>query len=305
MLANDHALQVRGALTKLALTWLNADACWWLLCLEPMLAGGLPQRLRQGAFVCLPRRDAASELQTYGLRNAMRCGAWCGVRPRKCGGILGGWGERVLVFPRGCHVHHSLVRKEPPLLRHMERLLGRFERAWKCPDHAAVSVLQFGNAPEDGVVTIATFGISLHNLTQRSGQHMRQEVLLTSVGSPNRVDDMVSRAMDACDTILGGHAALPRGKVLGPRGPLGDNTSLEALFCWHAAAFPEELDKFEFRGQPVVFAWLAPISPAEAEYVHSHGHQAFEALLLEQEPDLFDWSRAELPVCKQNTNAST
>ena len=57
------------------------------------------------------------------------------------------------------------------------------------------------------------------------------------------------------------------------------------------AYFPDDFATFEGGHDPIVIAWLVPISRAEASFVAQRGWGAFEDVLVEQNPDLTDFYR--------------
>jgi hypothetical protein len=60
--------------------------------------------------------------------------------------------------------------------------------------------------------------------------------------------------------------------------------------------FPDDFAVYDGDGDPIVIAWLVPISADEASYVKQHGWEAFETHLAETDPDLTDVFRPSLPV---------
>ncbi|MDQ0577190.1 suppressor of fused domain protein [Agromyces albus] len=65
-----------------------------------------------------------------------------------------------------------------------------------------------------------------------------------------------------------------------------------ALYVTAPVYFPDEFATVREAGHDVVIAWLVPITTSEAEYVKAHGWERFEDVLVEQAPDLIDFSRA-------------
>jgi hypothetical protein len=85
------------------------------------------------------------------------------------------------------------------------------------------------------------------------------------------------------------------GDVAGPRGELRAGATLEALYV----AVPNYLpDSFQVlrrdTEEPIVFAWLVPISATEASFARAEGRDRFEAALQECNPDLLDFARSSI-----------
>lgn len=89
---------------------------------------------------------------------------------------------------------------------------------------------------------------------------------------------------------------LLRGDIIGPRGVLDPNTSLEAIYVCGPVYQPDEFSMCEEPDGPVVIAWLIPLFAEEATFALSRGWKALERLLVENDPDLTDWHRTPLPV---------
>lgn len=89
---------------------------------------------------------------------------------------------------------------------------------------------------------------------------------------------------------------LLRGDIIGPRGLLDPNTSLEAMYVCAPVLQPDEFSICEERDGPIVITWLVPLFAEEARFARTHGWEALEELFVEHGPDLTDWRRKALPV---------
>lgn len=80
------------------------------------------------------------------------------------------------------------------------------------------------------------------------------------------------------------------GNVIGPRGALQAGASVSALYVALPVYLP---DSFHVLAgpEPIVFAWLVPITKSEADFVRAHGRDEFETALEAADPDLLDVSR--------------
>jgi hypothetical protein len=66
---------------------------------------------------------------------------------------------------------------------------------------------------------------------------------------------------------------------------------MEAFYVTMPVYFPDDFATCDSPDGPIVIAWLVPIFPAEAKYVADHGWEAFEDRLVEQDPDLTEFTR--------------
>lgn len=190
------------------------------------------------------------------------------------------------------------MRREPrpQLLVHVEAILGRAASGSVITDGAhdeKYFVTHFAGTPATGATTFMTLGLSEHALSQPEGT-VRQELVLAHYDRFEAMDSAKLLASVASD-CLGEHAALLRGELLGPSGPLGSGTKMETLYCSAPTYFPEELAVFEEAGyEPTVFVWLIPVWESEASYVRTYGHERFEELLVAHDPDLLDLARSPI-----------
>jgi hypothetical protein len=182
------------------------------------------------------------------------------------------------------------------LLKYVEGILGEVDVGSVLTDVSQTRryfVTHFANTPIRGATTFMTLGLSEHRLTQPSGS-IRQELLFAHYDRFQRVhaDELITAV---ARERLESHRALLHGDVLGPAGPLAEDTEMEALYCCPPMYFDERLHVFEEEGvEPTVFVWLVPIWRQEAEFVRAHGHEQFEDLLEAKDPDLLDVKRASL-----------
>jgi hypothetical protein len=187
------------------------------------------------------------------------------------------------------------------LIDHLEQYLGRIERGWsKDADGRSVpfNVALFDGDPLDEAQALTTTGLSHTPLRLNDGRRVRMEfvMLFSKAFGPRNLPGVLQQVgLEA----LSSDRAPVRGDVLGPRGVLVPSTRFEALYVSIPVWLPDGFHAFEppEGGEPVVLVWLVPITAREAEYVRSHGWDAFEDRLVEQQPDLLDLDRDELEVC--------
>jgi hypothetical protein len=101
----------------------------------------------------------------------------------------------------------------------------------------------------------------------------------TLSGSWGQSPRMAGILFQVAGMLVQRRAALQRGQVLGPAGPLFDHGDLTALYVTTPLHLPPESEVLRTPGQHVVMAWLVPITDIEAAHVRTHGWRAFEALL--------------------------
>lgn len=184
------------------------------------------------------------------------------------------------------------------LIEHLERHLGTISEGWSkdadgLPVHA--QILKFGDGPLDGVVAYTTLGLSLHPLSLPGKAPVRMELLMTvRRGHFERYIPSIMQQL-AEEMVHEGRAPL-RGEIIGPRGPLGPETRLEAFLVYNPYYQPDELAVCDDANGPMIIAMLVPLFPEEASFAATHGWEALETLMMEHDPDVDDWLRPPLPV---------
>ena len=181
------------------------------------------------------------------------------------------------------------------ITQHIEQYLGQIEHGWT--KNADGEILPFQVAAcKNGVIkdvtAFVTLGVSRIELVSPvSLKPIRQELLMTArseydaFGMPNILQQL------AIEAVRSGTAYL-RGDVIGPRGSIFKGSSIEAFYVTIPTYYPESFSVFkESEKNHIVLAWLVPISSEEAQYVRSHGWNAFESLLEINGPDLLDLKR--------------
>jgi hypothetical protein len=183
------------------------------------------------------------------------------------------------------------------LIEHLESHLGEIDAGWQkepagndCPFH----VLKFKGGPIEGSVTVATLGISnIPLVSANSGKTIRQELLFMTRGIYG--DRNIPSVLQELELeLLGTGNAILRGQVIGPRGPLFHDSTMEALYVTIPVYLPRSFQAYESQKQSVTFAWLVPITCAEQEYICDVGWEAFEDRLQELDPDLLDLRRESI-----------
>jgi hypothetical protein len=87
------------------------------------------------------------------------------------------------------------------------------------------------------------------------------------------------------------------GHVLPPAGPILEGTEMEAFYVAPLMYFggsERDFSHLKIDEIDVLFSWLVPIYKPEVEWIHRKGGDAFEDLIVEQDPDLMDLNRPPL-----------
>lgn len=184
------------------------------------------------------------------------------------------------------------------LVSHFESHLGPIVSGWSRDElghELSFTVALYERGPVSGTRTLGTLGLSKTPLPMRSpGSHVRLEVVMLYRDADGH-GTLPSVLQDVCKQVLRDQRALLRGHVLGPRGPLTAGSTLEALYVAVPVYFPDTFATFVGSDlEPIVVAWLVPISSAEAQFVRHEGWETFEQLLVAVDPDLLDLSRASI-----------
>ncbi|SFT02306.1 suppressor of fused domain protein [Marininema halotolerans] len=179
----------------------------------------------------------------------------------------------------------------------LEKQLGEIECGWRVGEGSnyPFNIVKYKRGPFPGTVTYSTLGISHHNLKYSDSQkEIRQELLIVAdlnFGDQNIPGILEQVGMKALET----HSPYLRGEVIGPRGPLFQDSSLEALYVSIPVYFPDSFHVFhKDKDVPIVQAWLIPITSAEAKFVHKNGWNKFEDKLEKVDPDLIDFNRTSI-----------
>jgi hypothetical protein len=70
---------------------------------------------------------------------------------------------------------------------------------------------------------------------------------------------------------------------------------MEALYVGTLMYFDTDQEQFDVlelgNSSSVLVSWLIPIYRSEADWIEEHGYNAFEDLIVKQDPDLMDLNR--------------
>jgi len=182
------------------------------------------------------------------------------------------------------------------IIDHFESHLGPLAEGW--PDSAVagpIQVARFSNVPSSGVSTYATVGLGLHVLEMPDDRRVRQELIL--IAEPAFAEkDIVKFLLAAADSLLTKHHAVLRGEVIGDAKatPIVPGSSCTRVYAGIPVVFEESIQVYEGSSPATVIVWLIPITSQESAYVRERGWDAFESLLEESQPDLFDLARKSI-----------
>ena len=183
---------------------------------------------------------------------------------------------------------------EESIADHLERYLGPIQRGWSAKDDSSgIQVVQFVDRPVEGVMTVASLGLSSSSLKMATGTKVRQEFLL-SINSEMNVDHLASFLITFAAYVKKQGNALLRGDIVGPSSPLVPGVRVNSIYASIPVFFNEEICTFKTTDPPTVLVSLLPLHGSEAIFVRKHGWEIFEDLLEKENPDLFDMNRSPL-----------
>ena len=187
----------------------------------------------------------------------------------------------------------DVAEELPPLIRHLESFLGPIDAGFRVEEAdrpPGVQIVRFRNAPSAGATTFSTLGLSSHWLHQRKGRPVRMELLFACRAIQEPVN-IAALMLQVAGEALATHRAFSRGDCIGPRGRLFSAHTLEALYVGNPVYFPDELVSLNLDSTPVIFAWLIPVSLAEARLCREDGWRVLEQRIADVDPDLLDLDR--------------
>jgi hypothetical protein len=146
------------------------------------------------------------------------------------------------------------------------------------------------------VSAFATLGLSHHPLTSsRSGKTIRLELLVLTEGS-GAERWMPSLLQQLGNAAIENRSAPLRGDVLGPGGPVIPGAEMTAFYVTSPMYFPDEFATCKSDSAPTAIAWMVPISTREADLIARIGWQAFEDILVSQDPPATNWHRQPMEL---------
>lgn len=159
----------------------------------------------------------------------------------------------------------------------------------------SIDLLEVDDSPDDGLVSYSTLGLFEADLRHDDGEPMATGVELCAE-APQEQDLWGNILSTAAFSIL------RSGQAIGPGSVVADcvseyypDTTVPHLylcvpFSWQDGEFP----RLPAEGRMVNWLQGIPIGEAELGYLEEHGADAFEDMLLERDPDLYDLQRDEV-----------
>ncbi len=183
------------------------------------------------------------------------------------------------------------------LIDFYERYLGQIEYNWNSKEEDCIhnfEVVVIENTPFDEAATFATLGMSNKALYDFKKVEFYQELVF--VAKKNFGDENIPGIlMQVADMVLNSGKLLFRGDLIGPAGPIFEDSDLEALYVTAPAYFDDDFQMVHLEpNKDTIIVWLVPITKKEAEYVEKYGWEKFEDLLEEYDPDLTDFYRKSI-----------
>ena len=184
------------------------------------------------------------------------------------------------------------------LIDHVEKYLGKIQEGWTTTFEGKAlpfQVARTARGPAPNSVAYVTLGVSGQPMpSPMSDKQIRQEFVM-AVATPDMQAGIPGLLQQVATEVLARNRPLLRGEVIGPRGPLFQDSSAQALYVSLPAYFPDEFAVYESASHgPVVMAWLVPITSKEAQFISRYGWDRFEDELVEKDPDLLDVYRRSL-----------
>ena len=149
----------------------------------------------------------------------------------------------------------------------------------------------------EGVVSYTSVGLSDYELkSSTTGKIIHQELFLALAGLPS-VNNIPALIQSIGNGAIHTNHPFVRGQIIGPQaGQVIRGTRFSALYVAMPAYWPDSFSSCKLVDRTVVFAWLVPITFAEAKFVHMKGWNVFENALTEWNLDMCDINRAELAI---------
>ncbi len=179
------------------------------------------------------------------------------------------------------------------MIKHLEDHLGKINFGWKDPSIGRnLQVVSFANTPFDGVTTYSTLGLSEQILPM--GTNLIRHELIFSAYNRFNSEEIASFLSTFAESMVKDNKALLQGDCVGPSSPVILGTLLNSIFVSHPSIINKDLSVYYGSAPPTIFAWVVPIHEAEAEFIRAKGWKAFDSLLEEKDPDLWDLHRTAI-----------
>jgi hypothetical protein len=183
-------------------------------------------------------------------------------------------------------------------IQFLEHHLGTIECGWNQDDRGErlpVQIAKYSKGPFSGTKTFSTLGLSKVPLTSYvSRKQIWQELIFISYSNIGNLN-IPALLTQVSQMALDSRTAFLRGEVIGPYGPIFEDSNLEALYVTGPGYFPDSFDAYKVDDKKtIIMAWLIPITSKEAEFIKQKGWEEFEDKLVELDPDLIDFKRESI-----------
>jgi len=185
----------------------------------------------------------------------------------------------------------------PPLIKHCEDHFGSIVSGWST-DAAGVrlpfQVALFEKSPLPGVRILCTLGLSNVPLRFGQGPRMLRQELVALFREVEGFGSLPGILQQLGNEALEKDAAYILGDVIGPRGALRAGATVSAFYVALPVYLPDSFHVCRSTPEPVVFAWMVPITDTEAAFARTCGRHAFESIVESTDPNLLDTSRESI-----------
>src|SRR5208283_1844210 len=133
--------------------------------------------------------------------------------------------------------------------------------------HDEFQVIVLPRGPVKGTAVVSTLGLSRQVMHSSStGKPYRLELFFMLFRESDGSRNLPGVLHQAATEALRDHHGLLRGDVVGPRGPLRDGATVEALYSSAPVCFPASFQVYTPSDGtlPIALAWLVPITASEA-----------------------------------------
>lgn len=171
---------------------------------------------------------------------------------------------------------------------HIENYLGKIEKAWTGPQ--GFQVIPFQVMPEEGITTFLTLGLSHHELELSSSKKVRHEFLFAANSSFSS-QLIVNCLLSLCESVVEKHKAVLRGEVIHFPVEMLKDAPFNIVYCTIPTIFDDGFTTYYGSDPPIVIVWVVPIQHSEAHFITEKDWDAFEDIIVEKDPDLFNPNR--------------
>ncbi len=176
------------------------------------------------------------------------------------------------------------------ILEHLEHFLGEMRRGWSGDGATGIQVAEFSDTPWDGATTLATIGLSRHELALSPLKAVREELVMV-VEQRNRIEDVARLLLHVAERTAMAHDGFLRGQTISADGLVVDGGDMAELYASIPVVFPDGIQTLATTDPPTVVVWLIPLRAAESHFIAVHGWSAFEDCLQQGGVNLADLDR--------------